>query len=103
MWLSAIHRDLPKTLVALDDKGELILVGVAEFQRVEEGQFVVTDDDENEFMLYHPEVDTSGIIEGVHLFSWQDPKTKEWMWCVAKPVEGNEYKCGVAQVEPKPH
>lgn len=103
MWLSAIHRDLPKTLVALDDKGGLILVGVAEFQRVEEGQFVVTDDDENEFMLYHPEVDTSGIVEGVHLFSWQDPETKEWMWCVAKPVEGNEYKCGEAQVEPEPH
>ncbi|ECD5042448.1 hypothetical protein E1L24_20825 [Salmonella enterica subsp. enterica serovar Braenderup] len=103
MWLSAIHRDLPKTLVALDDKDGLILVGVAEFQRVEEGQFVVTDDDENEFMLYHPEVDTSGIVEGVHLYSWQDPKTKEWMWCVAKPVEGNGYKCGEPQVEPKPH
>lgn len=103
MWLSAIHRDLPKTLVALDDKDGLILVGVAEFQRVEEGQFVVTDDDENEFMLYHPEVDTSGIVEGVHLYSWQDPKTKEWMWCVAKPVESNGYKCGEPQVEPKPH
>ena len=103
MWLSAIHRDLPKTLVALDDKDGLILVGVAEFQRVEEGQFVVTDDDENEFMLYHPEVDTSGIVEGVHLYSWQDPKTKEWMWCVAKPVEDNGYKCGEPQVEPKPH
>lgn len=105
MWLSAIHRDLPKTLVALDDTDGLTLVGVAEFQRVEEGQFVVTDDNENEFMLYHPEVDTSEICDGVHLLSWQNPETKEWMWCVAKPTNGAEtaYVFGEIYVEPEPH
>ena len=51
MWLSAIHRDLPKTAVSFAKKTPVPNVGVAKFERVEEGQFVVTDHKENEFML----------------------------------------------------
>ncbi|HCJ9509198.1 TPA: hypothetical protein NV949_004707, partial [Escherichia coli] len=54
MWLSAIHRDLPKREVTLSVDAEPLTVGVANFDRMEEGQYVVMDDDENEFMLFHP-------------------------------------------------
>ncbi|ECV8633868.1 hypothetical protein AAA64_23345 [Salmonella enterica subsp. enterica serovar Dublin] len=105
MWLSAIHRDLPKTAVSFAKKTPVPNVGVAKFERVEEGQFVVTDHKENEFMLYHPEVDTSEICEGVFLLSWQDPETKEWKWCTAKPLKEieNGYGIGEIYVEPEPH
>lgn len=105
MWLSAIHRDLPKRDVSFTVEDAPIVVGVAKFERIEEGQFVVMDDNENEFMLYHPEVDTSEICDGVLLLSWQNPETKEWMWCVAKPTNeaGTAYVFGEIYVEPEPH
>ncbi|MCT7476003.1 hypothetical protein N5V81_13550 [Escherichia coli] len=56
MWLSAIHRDLPKREVTLSVDAEPITVGVANFDRMEEGQYVVVDNDENEFMLFHPKL-----------------------------------------------
>lgn len=105
MWLSAIHRDLPKRDVSFTVEETPITVGVAKFERIEEGQFVVMDDNDNEFMLYHPEVDTSEICDGVLLLSWQNPETKEWMWCVAKPTNeaGTAYVFGEIYVEPEPH
>ncbi|ECS6386595.1 hypothetical protein BZZ77_24870 [Salmonella enterica subsp. enterica serovar Saintpaul] len=105
MWLSAIHRDLPKREVTLSVDAEPITVGVANFDRMEEGQYVVMDDDENEFMLFHPEVDASEIREGSILFSWQDKETKQWMWCVANTTneKGTAYAPGQLHVEPKPH
>lgn len=105
MWLSAIHRDLPKRDVSFTVEETPIMVGVAKFERIEEGQFVVMDDNDNEFMLYHPEVDTSEICDGVLLLSWQNPETKEWMWCVAKPTNEAEtaYVFGEIYVEPEPH
>lgn len=105
MWLSAIHRDLPKREVSFTVEDAPIVVGVAKFERIEEGQFVVMDDNDNEFMLYHPEVDTSEICDGVLLLSWQNPETKEWMWCVAKPTNeaGTAYVFGEIYVEPEPH
>lgn len=105
MWLSAIHRDLPKRDVSFTVEDAPIAVGVAKFERIEEGQFVVMDDNDNEFMLFHPEVDTSEICDGVHLLSWQNPETKEWMWCVAKPTNEAEtaYVFGEIYVEPEPH
>lgn len=105
MWLSAIHRDLPKRDVSFTVEETPIMVGVAKFERIEEGQFVVMDDNDNEFMLYHPEVDTSEICDGVLLLSWQNPETKEWMWCVAKPTNeaGTAYVFGEIYVEPEPH
>lgn len=105
MWLSAIHRDLPKQEMVFTVGEPATVVGVAKFERVEEGQFVVVDDNENEFMLFHPEVDTSEICEGSLLLSWQDPETKEWKWCVAKPTNeaGTAYVFGEIYVEPKPH
>lgn len=105
MWLSAIHRDLPKQEMAFTVGEPATVVGVAKFERVEEGQFVVVDDNENEFMLFHPEVDTSEICEGSLLLSWQNPETKEWKWCVAKPTNeaGTAYVFGEIYVEPKPH
>ncbi|EBZ0546691.1 hypothetical protein D6396_09905 [Salmonella enterica subsp. enterica serovar Agona] len=105
MWLSAIHRDLPKREVSFTVEETPITVGVAKFERIEEGQFVVMDDNDNEFMLYHPEVDTSEICDGVLLLSWQNPETKEWMWCVAKPTNeaGTAYVFGEIYVEPEPH
>lgn len=105
MWLSAIHRDLPKRDVTFTVEDAPIMVGVAKFERIEEGQFVVMDDNDNEFMLYHPEVDTSEICDGVLLLSWQNPETKEWMWCVAKPTNeaGTAYVFGEIYVEPEPH
>lgn len=105
MWLSAIHRDLPKREVTFTVEDAPIVVGVAKFERIEEGQFVVMDDNDNEFMLYHPEVDTSEICDGVLLLSWQNPETKEWMWCVAKPTNeaGTAYVFGEIYVEPEPH
>lgn len=104
MWLSAIHRDLPKREVSFTVEETPIVVGVAKFERIEEGQFVVMDDNDNEFMLYHPEVDTSEICDGVLLLSWQNPETKEWMWCVAKPTNEAEtaYVFGEIYVEPEP-
>ncbi|ENE9550055.1 hypothetical protein ABO162_002599 [Salmonella enterica subsp. enterica serovar Chester] len=105
MWLSAIHRDLPKREVSFTVEETPITVGVAKFERIEEGQFVVMDDNDNEFMLYHPEVDTSEICDGVLLLSWQNPEIKEWMWCVAKPTNeaGTAYVFGEIYVEPEPH
>ncbi|EEL5958414.1 hypothetical protein C9Y08_23480 [Salmonella enterica subsp. enterica serovar Enteritidis] len=105
MWLSAIHRDLPKREVSFTVEETPITVGVAKFERIEEGQFVVMDDNDNEFMLFHPEVDTSEICDGVLLLSWQNPETKEWMWCVAKPTNeaGTAYVFGEIYVEPEPH
>ena len=105
MWLSAIHRDLPKRDVSFAVEDAPIAVGVAKFERIEEGQFVVMDGNDNEFMLYHPEVDTSEICDGVLLLSWQNPETKEWMWCVAKPTNeaGTAYVFGEIYVEPEPH
>lgn len=105
MWLSAIHRDLPKREVSFTVEDAPIVVGVAKFERIEEGQFVVMDDNDNEFMLFHPEVDTSEICDGVLLLSWQKPETKEWMWCVAKPTNEAEtaYVFGEIYVEPEPH
>ncbi|ENY3894980.1 hypothetical protein ACFXH4_000184 [Shigella flexneri] len=105
MWLSAIHRDLPKQEMVFTVGEPATVVGVAKFERVEEGQFVVVDDNENEFMLFHPEVDTSEICEGSLLLSWQNPETKEWKWCVAKPTNeaGTTYVFGEIYVEPKPH
>ncbi|ECM9354959.1 hypothetical protein YK37_00635 [Salmonella enterica subsp. enterica serovar Enteritidis] len=105
MWLSAIHRDLPKRDVTFTVEETPIMVGVAKFERIEEGQFVVMDDNDNEFMLFHPEVDTSEICDGVLLLSWQKPETKEWMWCVAKPTNeaGTAYVFGEIYVEPEPH
>lgn len=104
MWLSAIHRDLPKREVSFTVEETPITVGVAKFERIEEGQFVVMDDNDNEFMLFHPEVDTSEICDGVLLLSWQNPETKEWMWCVAKPTNeaGTAYVFGEIYVEPEP-
>ena len=105
MWLSAIHRDLPKSEVSFTVEETPITVGVAKFERIEEGQFVVMDDNDNEFMLFHPEVDTSEICDGVLLLSWQNPETKEWMWCVAKLTNeaGTAYVFGEIYVEPEPH
>ncbi|EDU0148515.1 hypothetical protein GQU84_004011 [Salmonella enterica] len=105
MWLSAIHRDLPKQEMVFTVGEPATVVGVAKFERVEEGQFVVVDDNENEFMLFHPEVDTSEICEGSLLLSWQNPETKEWKWCVAKPTNeaGTAYVFGEIYVEPEPH
>lgn len=105
MWLSAIHRDLPKQEMVFTVGEPATVVGVAKFERVEEGQFVVVDDNENEFMLFHPEVDTSEICEGSLLLSWQNSETKEWKWCVAKPTNeaGTAYVFGETYVEPKPH
>lgn len=105
MWLSAIYRDLPKRDVSFTVEDAPIEVGVAKFERIEEGQFVVMDGNDNEFMLYHPEVDTSEICDGVLLLSWQNPETKEWMWCVAKPTNeaGTAYVFGEIYVEPEPH
>ncbi|EHW4384228.1 hypothetical protein K2634_002351 [Salmonella enterica subsp. enterica serovar Chester] len=105
MWLSAIHRDLPKRDVMFTVEDAPIAVGVAKFERIEEGQFVVMDGNDNEFMLYHPEVDTSEICDGVLLLSWQNPETKEWMWCVAKPTNeaGTAYVFGEIYAEPEPH
>lgn len=104
MWLSAIHRDLPKRDVSFTVEETPITVGVAKFERIEEGQFVVMDDNDNEFMLFHPEVDTSEICDGVLLLSWQKPETKEWMWCVGKPTNeaGTAYVFGEIYVEPEP-
>ena len=99
MWLSAIHRDLPKQEMVFTVGEPATVVGVAKFERVEEGQFVVVDDNENEFMLFHPEVDTSEICEG------------SLLWRVAKPTLETEsayvtehvYVFGETYVEPKPH
>ncbi|HHS7556239.1 TPA: hypothetical protein ACTPQ1_004529 [Salmonella enterica] len=113
MWLSAIHRDLPKQQANFEvhpdsPEGvvvESIEVGVTKFDRMEEGQYVVIDDNENEFMLFHPEVDASEIREGSILYSWQDPATKKWLWRVANPTtaHGQSYAYGRIHIEPKPH
>ncbi|EBQ9842321.1 hypothetical protein DS641_05065 [Salmonella enterica subsp. enterica serovar Virchow] len=116
MWLSAIHRDLPKVNVTIkvvgpnDDQPipKEIEVGMAKFDRMEEGQFVVVDNDENEFMLFHPEVKTDEIKDGVFLASWQDYQTNQWVWSVAKHIDDgctpNSFTlAGEIHVEPKPH
>lgn len=104
MWLSAIHRDLPKREVTLSVDAEPITVGVANFDRMEEGQFVVVDDKENEFMLFHPEVDTTDIKDGVWLASWQDKETEKWMWAIAKQTGPTSFVLDTNHhVEPIPH
>lgn len=111
MWLSAIHRDLPKIVnFGIDANGNQSVdptqvdVGITKFDRMEEGQFVVIDDNDNEFMLFHPEVDTSEIKDGVYLASWQDKETGKWMWAVAEMVsEGCLVISEHHHVEPKPH
>ncbi|ECD7026894.1 hypothetical protein E2526_07380 [Salmonella enterica subsp. enterica serovar Heidelberg] len=104
MWLSAIHRDLPKREVTLSVDAEPITVGVANFDRMEEGQYVVVDDKENEFMLFHPEVDTTDIKDGVWLASWQDKETEKWMWAIAKQTGPTSFVLDtVHHVEPIPH
>ena len=111
MWISAIHRDLPKivdfgTTVTGDPQAEpvQIEVGLAKFDRMEEGQFVVVDDKENEFMLFHPEVDTTDIKDGVWLASWQDKETENWMWAIAKQTGPTSFVLETKHhVEPKPH
>ncbi|EEA0383563.1 hypothetical protein GL093_03565 [Salmonella enterica] len=104
MWLSAIHRDLPKREVTLSVDAEPITVGVANFDRMEEGQYVVVDNDENEFMLFHPEVDTTDIKDGVWLASWQDKETEKWMWAIAKQTGPTSFVLDTKHhVEPIPH
>ncbi|EBG5619741.1 hypothetical protein FI241_13485 [Salmonella enterica subsp. enterica] len=104
MWLSAIHRDLPKREVTLSVDAEPITVGVANFDRMEEGQYVVVDDKENEFMLFHPEVDTTDIKDGVWLASWQDKETEKWMWAIAKQTGPTSFVLDTKHhVEPIPH
>ncbi|EBV0422748.1 hypothetical protein NVM02_000762 [Salmonella enterica] len=104
MWLSAIHRDLPKREVTLSVDAEPITVGVANFDRMEEGQYVVVDDKENEFMLFHPEVDTTDIKDGVWLASWQDKETEKWMWAIAKQTGPTSFVLDTNHhVEPIPH
>ncbi|EDK7230808.1 hypothetical protein CKI39_05950 [Salmonella enterica subsp. enterica serovar Java] len=104
MWLSAIHRDLPKREVTLSVDAEPITVGVANFDRMEEGQYVVVDNDENEFMLFHPEVDTTDIKDGVWLASWQDKETEKWMWAIAKQTGPTSFVLDTNHhVEPIPH
>lgn len=104
MWLSAIHRDLPKREVTLSVDAEPITVGVANFDRMEEGQYVVVDDKENEFMLFHPEVDTTDIKDGVWLASWQDKETEKWMWAIAKQTGPTSFVLDTNRhVEPIPH
>lgn len=111
MWLSAIHRDLPKVV----DFGTNVLgdphvdpvqedVGLARFDRMEEGQFVVMDNEENEYMLFHPEVVTDEIKDGVWLASWKDKETDKWMWAIATCTSPNCFKISTNHhVEPKPH
>lgn len=111
MWISAIHRDLPKIVdFGKDADGNPHVepvqteVGLAKFDRMEEGQFVVLDAEENEYMLYHPEVDTDGIEEGVWLASWHDKATDKWMWALAKEVGENAFELDTRHhVEPEPH
>ncbi|QVW56262.1 hypothetical protein pEaSNUABM6_00126 [Erwinia phage pEa_SNUABM_6] len=111
MWLSAIHRDLPKivdfgTSVTGDPNVEPVQidVGLAKFDRMEEGQFVVLDAEENEYMLFHPEVDASSIVDGVWLASWHDKSTDKWMWALAKQVGENSFVLDTNHhVEPIPH
>lgn len=111
MWLSAIHKDLPKivdfgTTPTGDPHPEPVQtdVGLAKFDRMEEGQFVVLDGQQNEYMLFHPEVDGSDIKDGVWLASWQDKVTGKWMWAIAKNVGPNAFELDTKHhVEPKPH
>lgn len=111
MWLSAIHKDLPKivdfgTTPTGDPHPEPVQtdVGLAKFDRMEEGQFVVLDGEQNEYMLFHPEVDSSDIKDGVWLASWQDKVTGKWMWAIANNVGPNAFELDTKHhVEPKPH
>lgn len=108
MWLSAINRDLTKfkntALSATGDKGQEVEVGLAHCTGMEEGQFVVEDDEQNEFLLFHPEVDVTEIQIPCSLASWQDPATGEWMWAVAKLTSPSTFQItGKHHVEPEPH
>jgi len=111
MWLSAIHKDLPKIVdfghsVTGDPQDEPVQVdvGLAKFDRMEEGQFVVLDAEENEYMLFHPEVDTTDVVDGVWLASWQNQATGQWMWAVAHCTGPNSFTLDSKHhVEPKPH
>jgi hypothetical protein len=109
MWLSAINRDLPKykntTLSLTGDQGQAAVeVGLAKVVGMEEGQYVIHDAEENEFLLFHPEVDVSEINVPCELASWQDPTTNEWMWAVAKSSGESSFQLtGKHHVEPEPH
>jgi len=111
MWLSAINRDLPKcqntTVSATGDSIEghaAVEVGLAKVVGMEEGQYVIHDGDENEFLLFHPEVDVSEITIPCELASWQDPTTNNWMWAVAKSTGKNSFQLiGKHHIEPEPH
>ncbi|AFQ96578.1 hypothetical protein STRATTON_128 [Erwinia phage vB_EamM_Stratton] len=111
MWISSIHRDLPKivdfgTSTTGDPHPEPVQidVGLVRFDRMEEGMFIVIDDKENEFVLFHEEVDTSEIVEGVWLASWHDKTTDKWMWATAKQVGENSFVLSEKHhVEPIPH
>lgn len=111
MWISSIHRDLPKivdfgTSPTGDPYPEPVQVdvGLVRFDRMEEGMFIVMDDNDNEFVLFHEEVDTSEIVDGVWLASWHDKATDKWMWATAKKVGENAFVLSQNHhVEPKPH
>ncbi|QXO09564.1 hypothetical protein pEaSNUABM11_00140 [Erwinia phage pEa_SNUABM_11] len=108
MWLSAINRDLKKyqstTLSATGDQGPAVEVGLAYVVGMEEGQFVVEDDEQNEFLLFHPEVDVSEIKVPCAVASWQDPANGEWMWAVAELSGTAAFKItGKHHIEPEPH
>ncbi len=111
MWISAIYKDLPKLNVG----GQSLTgdtqpcpgadeVGIIRFDRMDDGLFAVIDDNDNEYMLFHEQVDTSDIKEGVYLASWQDKATQEWMWAVAHKVGPTSYTIDAKHhVEPQPH
>lgn len=105
MWLSAIYKDLEKVETAADVDGvNASEIGIAFVERMEEGQFVVVDNDENEFMLFHPDVETENIAVPGHLASWTDASTGEWKWAVAVEVGPNAYEVDDEHhVEPEPH
>ncbi|ANZ49489.1 hypothetical protein KWAN_137 [Erwinia phage vB_EamM_Kwan] len=108
MWLSAINRDLTKykntTLSSTGDQGQEIEVGLGYVTGMEEGQYVVEDDQQNEFLLFHPEVDVSEIKPPCAVASWQDPSNNEWMWAVAEITSPSTFKIvGKHHVEPEPH
>lgn len=111
MWLSAIHRDLPKIVdfgqtLAGDPNPEPVNidVGLAKFDRMEDGQFVVLDNNDNEYVLFHPEVDVSDIKEGCWLASWPIEGTEKWMWAVVQKTGEHSFVLDTKHhVEPKPH
>lgn len=102
MWISAIYKDLPK--LSVGDQSLSGEVGIIRFDRMEDGLFVVIDDNDNEYMLFHEQVDTSDIKEGVYLASWQDRPSQNWMWAVAHKVGQSSYTIDAKHhIEPQPH